>query len=101
MSEAERRQQRRDRVDYPVRIRLDSGEEFLGVVDNLGLQGALVVTPSLEMALDVGAQVTLKIDTGKGTVEAQGEVLRIEQEFSEGDIRLAFAVRFAQPLALP
>ena len=101
MSEAERRRQKRERVDYPVQVRLDSGEEFHGVVDNLGLNGALIVTPNLEAALDVGTAVTLRIDTGKGTAEIEGQVLRIEQEFAEGDIRLAFAVRFAHPLTLP
>jgi hypothetical protein len=94
MAEPERRQQGRERVDYPVRIRLDTGEEFDGVVDNLGANGALIVTPNLEAALDVGSRVALSIDTGKGTAATEGEVLRIEQEFAEGDIRLAFAVRF-------
>jgi hypothetical protein len=45
--------------------------------------------------------VTLRIETGKGAIEAEGQVLRIEQEFSEGDIRLAFAVRFRAPIELP
>lgn len=101
MTGPERRQQRRERVDFPVRIRIASGEEFDGIVDNFGVNGALVNTPNLEAALDVGAPVTLRIDTGKGVVEAEGEVLRIEQEFAEGDIRLSFAVRFVRPLTLP
>ncbi len=101
MTGPERRQQKRERVDFPVRIRVASGEEFDGVVDNLGVHGALVATSNLEAALDVGAPVTLRIDTKKGIVEAEGEVLRIEQEFAEGDIRLSFAVRFARPLKLP
>ncbi len=101
MAGPERRQQRRERVDYPVRIRLGSGEEFDGVIDNLGANGALVATPHLEAALEVGAQLTLAIDTGNGVVQSEGEVLRIEQEFTEGDIRLSFAVRFARPLKMP
>lgn len=101
MAGPERRSHGRERVDFPVRIRIASGEEFDGVVDNLGDLGALVATANLEAALDVGATVTLRIDTGKGVVVAEGEVLRIEQEFAEGDIRLSFAVRFARPLKLP
>ena len=101
MAGPERRQQKREPVDFPVRIRIASGEEFLGVVNNLGPNGALVATPNLEAALEVGAPVTLRIDAGEGVVEADGEVLRIEQEFAEGDIRLAFAVRFVRPVALP
>ncbi|HEX5139151.1 MAG TPA: PilZ domain-containing protein [Planctomycetota bacterium] len=99
MAGPERRSQRRERVGYPVRVRAD-GEEFDGVVDNLGTNGALIVTSHLEAALDVGSTVHLEIDMGNGPVIADGEVLRIEQEFSEGDIRLSFAVKFAQPIAL-
>ncbi|MFI5402703.1 MAG: PilZ domain-containing protein [Planctomycetota bacterium] len=101
MAGPERRQQKRERVDFPVRIRLGSGEEFDGVVDNLGVQGALVATSHLEAALEVGARITLRIDTDNGPLEAEGEVLRIEQEFAEGDIRLSFAVRFAEPVKQP
>jgi hypothetical protein len=100
MTGHERRSQRRERVGFPVRIRLASGEEFDGVIDNLGANGALIATSYLEAALDVGTEVTLEIDTGKGVARAAGEVLRIEQEFAEGDIRLAFAVRFSEPLEI-
>jgi hypothetical protein len=100
MTGPDRRSQRRERVDFPVRIRVSTGEQFDGLVDNLGTNGALVVTPNLEAALDVGVRLALDIDTGKGVVHAEGEVLRIEQEFAEGDIRLSFAVRFSQPLEL-
>jgi hypothetical protein len=98
MAGPERRSQRRERVDYPVRIRTPGGEQFDGVVDNLGTHGALIVTSHLEAALDVGAAVGLEIDMGKAPVSVEGEVLRIEQEFAEGDIRLAFAVRFTSPI---
>jgi len=100
MTGPERRSQKRERVDYPVRIRVASDEVFDGIVDNLGANGALVVTSYLEAALDVGTTVTLEIDTGKGIAVAEGQVLRIEQEFAEGDIRLSFAVRFSRTLEL-
>jgi len=99
MAGPERRSQRRERVDYPVRVRAGD-EEFDGVVENLGANGALIVTSHLEAALDVGATVHLDFDMGSAPVSVDGEVLRIEQEFAEGDIRLAFAVRFAQPIEL-
>jgi PilZ domain len=98
MAGPERRSQRRERVDFPVRVRAADGEEFDGLVDNLGTNGALIVTSHLEAALDVGATVSLEIDMGNGPVRVDGEVLRIEQEFAEGDIRLAFAVRFSHPI---
>lgn len=100
MTGPERRSQRRERVDYPVKIRVGPDEVFDGIVDNLGTNGALIVTSYLEAALDVGATVNLDIDMGDGRVTVDGEVLRIEQEFAEGDIRLAFAVRFATPINL-
>jgi hypothetical protein len=101
MAEPERRSHKRARVDYPVRVRAASGEEFDGTVDNLGELGALVATRNLEVTFDVGDVLTLRIDTGKGTVEAEGQVLRIEQEFAEGDVGRSFAVRFSRPLKLP
>jgi hypothetical protein len=101
MAGPERRSQRRERVDYPVRVRAGPDEAFDGVVDNLGANGALIVTSHLEAALDVGSTVSLEIDMGNGPVSVDGEVLRIEQEFAEGDIRLAFAVRFSHPIDLP
>jgi len=101
MAEPERRSHRRTRVGYPVRVRTESGDEFEGVVDNLGALGALVATPHLEASIEVGASITLAIDTDGAVIEAAGEVLRIEQEFAEGDIRLAFAVRFTSPIEPP
>ena len=100
MAGPERRSQRRERVDYPVRIRAGGEEPFDGVVDNLGTHGALIVTSHLEAALDVGATVSLEFDMGSGPMTVDGEVLRIEQEFAEGDVRLAFAVRFERPIDL-
>jgi hypothetical protein len=45
--------------------------------------------------------LTLTITTGDGTIEVAGEVLRLQQEFTAGDIRRAFAVRFARTITLP
>jgi len=80
----------------PVLVRVASGSELSGKVENLGALGALVTTSDLEVAIVVGDQVTLVIDTpDRGQVEAAGEVLRLEQEFTGTDIRRSFAVRFA------
>jgi hypothetical protein len=103
MAGPERRSHDREQVNYPVRIVTASGDEFDGVVDNLGALGALVATPNVEASFEVGEgqKLTLRIDTGQGVVEADGTVLRLEQEFAAGEIRLSFAVKFARPLELP
>jgi hypothetical protein len=84
-------------VGLPVQVRSASGGEFDGKVENLGALGALVSTPDLEVAIVVGDQVTLVIEMpDRGPIEAVGEVLRLEQEFTGHDIRRSFAVRFEE-----
>ncbi|MHC4136770.1 MAG: PilZ domain-containing protein, partial [Planctomycetota bacterium] len=99
MAAHEQRAHQRAAVALPVLIRIASGSEFSGKVENLGALGALVTTPDLEVAIVVGDQVTLVIETpDRGRVEAAGEVLRLEQEFTGTDIRRSFAVRFVEEL---
>jgi len=99
MASEEKRAHERAAVDLPVHIRSASGAEFEGTVENLGVLGALVSTPDLEVRLDVGDEVMLTIKRAEGDVlEVEGEVLRLEQEFAGGDIRRAFAVRFPRPV---
>jgi len=96
MAGQEQRAHHRTAVTLPVLVRVASGSELSGKVENLGALGALVTTSDLEVAIVVGDQVTLVIDTpDRGQVEAAGEVLRLEQEFTGTDIRRSFAVRFA------
>jgi hypothetical protein len=97
----ERRGHRRVDVHLPVTVRVSGGRLLEGVVENLGVLGALVSTPDLEAPLDFGDEVSLTITTGDGTIEVAGEVLRLQQEFTAGDIRRAFAVRFARTITLP
>ena len=97
MAAHEQRAHQRELVTLPVLVRMASGSELSGQVDNLGALGALVTTPDLEVAIVVGDQVTLVIDTrDRGRVEVVGEVLRLEQEFTGSDIRRSFAVRFVE-----
>jgi hypothetical protein len=96
MAGQEQRAHERTAVAFPALIRTASGTEFDGKVENLGALGALVTTPDLDVVIVVGAEVTLVIETAdRGSVEAVGEVLRLEQEFTGSDIRRSFAVRFA------
>jgi len=98
----EKRASERRAVRYAVRIRLADGRRIDGCVENLGELGAFVSTGDLEAHLEIGDHVVLEIEMGGDgrrddrPVEAQGEVLRLEQEFAAGDIRRSFAVRFNQ-----
>jgi hypothetical protein len=94
----EKRASERRSVRYAVRIRLADGRRIDGCVENLGVLGAFVSTGDLEAHLEIGDHVVLEIEMGEAEkpVEAQGEVLRLEQEFAAGDIRRSFAVRFNQ-----
>lgn len=99
MSAHEQREHQRTAVAFPVLVRSTGGGEFEGKVENLGALGALVSTPDLEVVIVVGDQVTLVIETpDRGRVEAVGEVLRLEQEFTGQEIRRSFAVRFVEEL---
>ena len=95
----EKRAHERAATDLSVTVRTSGGAVLKGTVENLGTLGALVSTPDLEAALDVGDEVTVSLRNAAGeVVEVEGEILRLEQEFAAGDIRRAFAVRFAEPL---
>ena len=101
MTTPEKRAHERAAVTYPVTVRNAGGTEFQGMVENLGGLGALVSTPDLEVSIVVGDEVTLSIETSdQGSVEARGEILRLEQEFSGGDIRRSFAVRFREEVTV-
>ncbi len=98
MGSQERRAHDRVPVRLPVRLRAEGGEEFDGVVENLGSLGALVSTLDLDTTLDVGDRLALEITRdeaeGGGNLAAAGVVVRVEQEFTGAEIRRSFAVRF-------
>lgn len=97
MAGQEQRAHQRSAVAYPVLVRTTGGTEFSGKVENLGALGALVTTPDLEVVIVVGDEVELVIDVpDRDPVEAVGEVLRLEQEFTGTDISRSFAVRFTE-----
>jgi hypothetical protein len=99
MAGEERRAHERLPVRYPVRVRVPGELSFDGTVENLGGLGALVSTPDLEAPFDVGDHVLLEVAMPGRKVAVGGVVLRLEQEFSGGDIRRVFAVRFDKPVA--
>ena len=99
MSEAEKRAHDRLRVRYSVRIKIDDGGTIQGTVENLGALGVLVTTPEIGVPLEAGNRVSLSITLGDDSlVEVKGEILRIDQELAEGEIRRALAVRFDEPI---
>jgi len=101
MSNDDRRAHGRTVVRYACRIRTPDERVLDGCVENLGVLGALVSTADLEVALEVADHVTLAVDIPEhGAVEVEGEILRLEQEFAEGDIRRYFAIRFNSSFAL-
>lgn len=92
----EKRAHERQVVRFPVRVRLDEGAELTGRVENLGALGAFVLTDDLEQPIEVGDHVTLSIQVpDRNPFDVAGQVLRVDQEFAEGQIRRSFAVRFA------
>jgi len=95
MPSEEKRAHVRTRVRYAVRVRCGTKGEFAGVVENLGALGAFVSTPDFDVLLEVGQRVSLSVvRPDVEPLEAEGEIVRLEQEFSGGDIRRSFAVRF-------
>jgi len=103
MGHNDKRASDRVRVRYPVEVACPNGARIEGIVENLGALGALVTTLDLESGLEVGDRVFLTIQMpglhgSPGPVRVYGEVLRLEQEFSGGDIRRNFAVRFDEPV---
>ncbi|MFQ5844066.1 MAG: PilZ domain-containing protein [Planctomycetota bacterium] len=97
--EEERRAYERARVQYQARARCDDGRELLATVENLGGLGALLATADLDVALEPGESVALEIEIpDRGPVAVRGEILRVEQELTGGEVRRAIAVRFLQPL---
>jgi len=80
---------------------LEGGGEFEGVVENIGTLGALIATSEIEIPLDSGQRVALRIllDGDQG-ITVSGEIVRVEQELAAGEIRRALAVRFDEPLDL-
>jgi hypothetical protein len=98
MESPEKRAHKRTPVALPVRVR--AGEaEMDGTIDNLGALGALISTANLEALLEVGGAVQLSIETADGRVDVDGVILRIDQEFTGGDIRRTIAVRFGREIA--
>jgi len=95
MASEEKRAHQRTRVRYAVRVRCGTGGEFAGVVENLGALGAFISTPDFDVPLEVGQRVSLSVVRADAApFDAEGEIVRLEQEFSGGDIRRCFAVRF-------
>ena len=92
----EKRAHERLVVRYRVEIRLGASNPIPGRVENLGTLGAFVTTLELEPHIEVGDLVELVIWVPeKEPFTVAGQVLRLDQEFAEGDIRRAFAVKFA------
>jgi hypothetical protein len=101
MVPGEKRSHDRRVVSYPVRVEAGADAVLDGSIENLGALGALVLTSNLETHLEVGLEVRLLIDVPDGGgLEAEGVILRLDQEFAAGEIRRAFAVKFKSPLDL-
>ena len=97
----DKRAHQRQTATYPVHVGLEGGGEFEGVVENIGTLGALIATNEIEIPLDSGQRVSLRILLeGDQGIAVSGEIVRVEQELAAGEIRRALAVRFDEPLDL-
>ena len=91
----ERRAHERAATSLPVEITVASGTVIEGTIENIGQFGVFISTADLETVLDSGAPVKLRFTLPDGEqIEREGDVLRLDQEFTAGDIRRSFAVRF-------
>ncbi|MCZ6573816.1 MAG: PilZ domain-containing protein [Planctomycetota bacterium] len=98
MGREERRAFERARVAYTARVRRGD-EQLEATVENLGGLGALLATADLEVPLEPGDAIVLNIALpDRDPVDVEGEILRVEQELTGGEVRRAFAVRFLSPI---
>ncbi|MHC4953975.1 MAG: PilZ domain-containing protein [Planctomycetota bacterium] len=97
MSSEERRAHERTAADLTAEVRLGSGTVLAARIENMGELGVYISTADLDGVIEVGDQVTIAFERDGQSVERTGEVLRHDQEFTGGEIRRAFAVRFVNP----
>jgi hypothetical protein len=100
MSGDDRRAFERFDAQHPARATLPSGAELECRVENIGELGVYLSTADLDGVIEVGDVVTVALERNGVTLERKGEVLRHDQEFTSGEIRRSFAVRFAEPIEL-
>ena len=98
MGSPDKRAHERRTLRRATTVRNPSGAELEAIVENVGALGALISTEDLETALAVGDRVWLRLGDDEEEREVEGEILRLDQEFVEGDIRRTFAVKFDSPV---
>ena len=100
MSGDERRAFERFDTSLPARVTLPSGAEIECRVENIGELGVYLSTAELDGAIEDGDRLTVFVERDGKTIERTGEVLRHDQEFTGGEIRRSFAVRFDKPIEI-
>jgi hypothetical protein len=98
MGSPDKRAHERKALRRATTVRNPAGAELEATVENVGALGALISTEDLETALAVGDRVSLRLGIDDEEHEVAGEILRLDQEFVEGDIRRTFAVKFDDPV---
>jgi len=104
MSGDERRAFQRFDAGTPARVVLRSGTEIVCRVENAGALGIFLSTAELDGVIEVGDRLTVSFEHSMSSeksaaaIKRTGEVLRHEQEFTGGEIRRAFAIRFDEPI---
>ena len=98
MSGDERRAVERLDTQLPARATLPSGAEIECRVENIGELGVYLSTADLDGVIEVGDTVTVNIVRDGTKIDRSGQVLRHDQEFTSGEIRRSFAVRFDEPI---
>ncbi|MHC4960040.1 MAG: PilZ domain-containing protein [Planctomycetota bacterium] len=95
----EKRAHERVVARFPVEIKTSDGRMIKGRAENLGQLGVLLTTPDLEAPIAMGDSVGLTLWLPeREPFEARGQVLRVDQEFAEGDLRRTFAIKFDEPV---
>ena len=98
MSGDERRAYERFDAALPARATLPSGAEVECRVENIGELGVYLSTADLDGVIEVGDTVRVSVVRDGVTIERDGQVLRHDQEFTSGEIRRSFAIRFDEPI---
>jgi len=98
MSGDERRAFQRFDAGIPARVVLRSGTGIECRIENVGELGAYVSTADLDGVIEVGDRVAVSFVRAGTDIEREGEVLRHDQEFTGGEIRRSFAIRFDEPI---
>ena len=94
MASDERRAHERKRADISVHVTLTDDATFEGRIENIGEYGVFFTSTNLDSSIEAGDKLALRFQYKGTDFERDGSVVRIDQEFSAGEVRRSIAIRF-------